>query len=123
MGAINAQILLIWLNTDAFVEYMSLFCLGNFLCVNEYKQVSVDDPSLSYPTFLATNYNSFLTRLFNCPKCVGVQISALLNIILFIFLEMKFSPWMWLLFPFSVLITSYFSLYMYFSIVLLMKRQ
>ena len=74
LGSTGAMLLFIWFNTPAFVEYMRAFGLSKFLYVGEYLDITENDPALAYHTFLASNYPSFLTRLLNCPKCLGVWI-------------------------------------------------
>jgi hypothetical protein len=112
LGAINSSLLYIWFKTNAFVEYVSLFSLGKFFHVNEYKEATVDDQTLHYTQYLSANYNSFLTKLFVCPKCICVWTSAFLTVpIMFIFTLLYLWPVLFVV-P-AILLTMFFSLVCY----------
>ena len=123
LGSIGAVILFIWFNTNAFVEYMYLFDFEDKFYIDEYMTATKDDPGTSYPEYISTNHSSFFTRLFGCPKCLSVHISWIINAILFLILWLYMLP-LWvtcLLFPISIIITIYFSLFLYYLLVKLMK--
>lgn len=70
-----AMLLVIWFETNAFVEYTAALGLSKFLHIGEYQAFtgSCDASSfLSYPKFLFEFFPSFLTRLLKCPICVSV---------------------------------------------------
>lgn len=121
LGMVAAMILFIWFDTTAFVEYTSLFDC-NLAYVDEYKIATKDDPATSYPDYMNTWHSNFLTRLLGCPKCLSVWISALINIPVFFVLQLTLIYLVWILFPISVLITSYFALFLYYNLVKLMKQ-
>ena len=121
LGSLGSMLMFIWFNTDAFVEYMQLLRLDEYLYISEYNTIRVDDPSLSYQFYIASNYPSFFSRLFNCPKCLNIWVSVLINLPIFFTLAVLYSCLLFILIPFSVLITSYFSLSMYYLLVKLMK--
>jgi hypothetical protein len=77
-----ALLLFVWLETDAFVEYVKLFKLNNlasfnFLRANEYEYYMSKnlEEEITYPDFLSSNYNNFFTSLISCPICVSVWLS------------------------------------------------
>ena len=73
--------LLVWFDTDAFVEYASLLPknLRDILKIDEYKMVS-QDGNISYPDFLLEYHNSFFTRLLSCPICLSTWLGLLTSI-------------------------------------------
>lgn len=77
------SILIIWFNTDAFLEYARLLHLPG-VKVKEYLVAKDRDCTLSYHTFLLLNYNNFFTRLITCPVCT----SAWLTLIVGIFIDL-----------------------------------
>lgn len=116
LGAINSSLLFIWFKTDAFVEYVSLLRLGRFFCVNEYKETTKDDPGLHYTQYMSANYGNFLTKLFVCPKCLGMWTSAFITLpIMFILTLLYVWPVIFTI-P-AVLLTFFFSLVLYSFLV------
>jgi len=78
-----ALVLFVWLETDAFVEYVKLLRLNRlasfgFLRVDEYEDyVSKNlEEEVTYPDFLSSNYNNFFTSLISCPICISVWLSV-----------------------------------------------
>ena len=69
---LTSLILLIWLRTDAFNEYMTLFGMGCFFYLLEYNELGEGGFTLTYPEFLEERAPSFFTRLINCPICLSV---------------------------------------------------
>ena len=51
--------LYIWHDTDTFVEYMSLFGLGNFFGIKKFKEERELNPMMDYESYLLINHNSF----------------------------------------------------------------
>jgi len=76
-----AFVLIIWLKTEAFVEYARVFGLSKLLEVDKFDDRSMFE--LTYPAFLLVNHNNFLTRLISCPICLGLW----LNIFVCLFFE------------------------------------
>jgi len=72
------SILLIWFNTEAFVEYSKILHLP-CVKVKEYLIAKEKDCTLSYHTFLLLNYNNFFTRLITCPVCTSVWLSVIIG--------------------------------------------
>jgi hypothetical protein len=125
LGVFEAMILFIDFDTDAFVEYVSLFKLEKLFKVDEYKLVSKDDPLLSYPEFLSTNHANFFVRMITCPKCLSVWLALLINLPIFIFFSLYYLPifvLVWLLYIPSSFITSYFGLLMYGVLIRMIKQ-
>ena len=126
LGAFIAMILLVWFNTSAFVEYMSLFGLSSFFKIAEYKEATRDDPIQTYPEYIATNHSNFFVRMITCPKCICIQLSALINLPIFFVSSIIYLEWfayIWLLFPVSAIVTAFFGLYLYSSLINMMKHE
>lgn len=73
-----ALILLIWFDTDAFVEYAEILStkfpkLKDKLFLPDYELVTQSN-YISYPDFLVEYHNCFFTRLLSCPICVSTQL-------------------------------------------------
>lgn len=69
--------LLIWFNSDALVEWGSLFGLYNVLMVKEFYDFRLEmlPLNVNYPTFLKNKYCNFVTKLLACPLCLTVWIT------------------------------------------------
>lgn len=78
-------VLIIWLKTEAFVEYARLFGLSKLLEVDLFDNRSMYE--LTYPAFLLVNHNNFLTRLIACPICLGIWLNI---IVCFFFKDFSF---------------------------------
>lgn len=63
-------LLIIWFNTEAFVEYIRLFKLKWFK-IDEYLNTKETDFTLTYHSFLLQKYNNFFTKLITCPFCLN----------------------------------------------------
>lgn len=72
-------ILIIWFNTDAFIEYSRILRIPG-VKVKEYLIAKDRDCTLSYHTFLLLNYNNFFTRLITCPVCTSVWLSIIIGL-------------------------------------------
>ena len=77
-----ALVLYVWLETDAFVEYVKLLRLHrsapfSFLKVNEYEEYMSKnlEEDTTYPDFLSYECGNFLTTLVSCPICISVWLS------------------------------------------------
>ena len=68
-----AFVLIIWLKTDAFVEYARLFGLSKILEIDLFDNRTSYE--LNYPSFLLVHHNNFLTGLISCPICLGVWLN------------------------------------------------
>ena len=73
-------ILLIWLKSDALIEWGSLFGLSKFLMVEDYYnkrlEMIINGSHINYPEFLKEKYNyNFITELLACPLCLSVWLS------------------------------------------------
>ena len=72
VSLVLAYLLLIWLKTNAFVEYMTLLGFGRFLHIDEYNDAQKEGYGGTYVDFLFTYYHDkFLVRLLACPVCVS----------------------------------------------------
>lgn len=74
-----AMILVIWFDTDAFVEYFSWLPCRKVKQYLEVKAATTD--YISFPNFLAEYSDSFLIRLVTCPTCIAVWASLLISLL------------------------------------------
>src|SRR5258708_6277246 len=72
-----AASLLVWFNSDALIEWGTVFGLYDVLMVKEFYdfRMKMLPSNINYPTFLKVKYNDFLTRLLACPICLTIWIS------------------------------------------------
>jgi len=68
----NALVLLIWFKSDAFVEWMNLFGLGEAVKYKEYQNERLYNPTLTYPLFLKMKRGDFISKLSGCPLCLSI---------------------------------------------------
>jgi hypothetical protein len=73
----TSGILLIWFNTDSFVQYIKLFRLSKFTYVKEYEQELFENPDLKYLDFAYFKEPSFFNKLISCPYCLSFWISLI----------------------------------------------
>lgn len=72
LSAICGYFLLVWLNTDAFFEYLDLFKLALGKKFSEYKTLKLSGYPENYAGFLREYYaDKFIVRLVTCPVCVS----------------------------------------------------
>lgn len=64
--------LLVWFQSNAFVEYCELLHLTKLFYLSDYLQMVKEGATLSYLDFLVEFHNSFFVRLITCPICVSV---------------------------------------------------
>lgn len=71
-------ILIIWFQTEAFVEYCNLFNIQQLFFIGEFVTFKQEGGSLTYPEFLLerTN-NSFIAKLVSCPICLSVWLGLI----------------------------------------------
>jgi hypothetical protein len=71
--------LVIWFNTNAFVEYFSLLRLGRFFRISEYQDLVKNGYGESFVSFLKEYYHDiFIVRLVSCPICLGFWLTVAL---------------------------------------------
>lgn len=65
--------LIVWFDTDAFVEYVKLLRIGKYFDIEEYeKRNSLAGGVITeYYEFLDLKYSNFLTKLLACPICTS----------------------------------------------------
>lgn len=63
-------LLIIWFNTEAFVEYSHILKLKWFK-IYDYLNAKETDFTLSYHSYLLQKHNSFFIRLITCPFCLN----------------------------------------------------
>ncbi len=99
----------LWFNTNAFIEYCEIFCLGDVFKSKEYFDFNVEnESSLHYTHFLKINYDCFFIRLITCPQCLCLWLNLSLtffhkNILIFIY---SYTLSLFLFYIFSLLFKS-----------------
>lgn len=76
---LNTFLLVIWFNTEVFVEYFKF--TRNIFKIDEYIQAKPSDFSLTYHSFLLQKYNCFFTRLITCPLCFNFWTTLLFTVV------------------------------------------
>lgn len=83
ISCLIAIVLMVWLKTDALIEWGSVFGLSKVLKKDEFYRFKMEQllgpiplNDISYPTFLKLKYNSFFTRLTSCPMCLSFWFSV-----------------------------------------------
>ena len=87
------MILILWLRSDAIVEWGEVFGLSKILKLKEFREFRMEQsmnatcssisssigvhPLFYYPTFLKMKYNCFPVRLLSCPVCMTVWLSII----------------------------------------------
>jgi len=66
----NTLVLLVWFQTNAFIEYFGKFPFISKV-VDNFNKMNQAGLSTSFTSFLALNYNSFIIRLITCPYCLN----------------------------------------------------
>lgn len=77
--ALISLILIIWFNTEAFVEYCNVLRI-NLLWTKDYLNKKNNDVSLTYHAYLLYYHNSFFVRLITCPICFSFWVSLFICI-------------------------------------------
>lgn len=67
---IYSFLLVIWFNTEVFVEYTNLFRIKWFN-VKDYLTAKDSDFTLTYHSYLLQKHNNFFTKLITCPFCIN----------------------------------------------------
>jgi len=75
IALMSSYFILIWLRTNAFAEYLTLFRLDNLFKISEYNRLHKDGYGGNYIDFLIEYYNdSFMVRLTSCRVCLSFWI-------------------------------------------------
>jgi hypothetical protein len=70
-------LMLVWLRTNAFVEYTTLLKMERFFHVAEYNELHKHGYGGNYVDFLVEYYNdNFFVRLSSCPVCLSFWLGA-----------------------------------------------
>lgn len=72
-------VLLVWFDSEAFVEYAKLAGGGLFFKIDEYEEAQKSRASLDYLGYLTEKYNTFFIRLISCPLCLSIWVSILVT--------------------------------------------
>jgi hypothetical protein len=102
-----AYVMLIWLDTEVFMEYLELFRIADKLSISKNFVIERDNGSpYNYKEYLLRERNNFFTRLISCPVCLSVWLSGTATLISAWFIN----PWLGLILWFPI---AYLSLYLY----------
>lgn len=76
-------IMIIWFKTDGIVEWADLLKIGFLLQTDKYRAAKIDAAPilLTYPNYLKTKHNNFISRMVGCPICLSVWLVILGSII------------------------------------------
>ena len=66
-----ALVLLIWLHSEAFVEYATLFSGNRFFYIDDFKEKQKKDPTLDWIRYLQLYHDTLFVRLITCPMCLS----------------------------------------------------
>jgi len=75
ISSVVALILLIWFNSNAFVEYAKFVGGAKFFEITEYEEKQKEQASLDYHGYLLNYKSSFFIKLITCPLCLSVWLS------------------------------------------------
>lgn len=70
------SILILWFESDAFVEYSKLFGFK----FNSFKEAKNNKFDLTFPQYLVNKYPSFLTKLISCPICLSAWLIGVISL-------------------------------------------
>ena len=103
-------ILIVWFETEAFVEYAKLFRLDMPFDIVGFENHTAQDFTnlVSYPKYLVMEHDCFFTRMISCAFCLGFWLS-LFSVLVF---DLSFS---------IAPVTFVFSLMLYFVMCKLYK--
>jgi hypothetical protein len=74
--------MLVWLQTNAFVEYMTLLGMDRLFKIREYHTLQRDGYGGNYIEFLLEYYRSnFFVRLLACPVCVSFWLGLIATLV------------------------------------------
>jgi len=74
-------LLFIWFDTDAFIEYFRLLKLSKLFKIDKFDEYKIQNPKITYLSFIRQKYSNFYTRLITCPPCINFWIVLLFCII------------------------------------------
>ena len=81
LALLVAIILIVWFQSNAFVEYVKLFRLDWVFWIPLYEQQKEDDLLLTYTQFIKKNWDNFFTRLITCPLCFSMWVCLFISLI------------------------------------------
>jgi len=73
-----ALILLIWLHSEAFIEYASFFHGQKFFYIDDFREKQKKDLTLDWIAYLQKYHKNFFIRLITCPLCSSVWLTLIL---------------------------------------------
>ena len=98
LSCISSSIMVIWFETNAFCEWVSLLRVGKkFFKVDKFEEYveSELDPN-TYPHFLVQDSPTFFNKIISCPYCINVYICAIIFLSLKDFVSYWFYPFIYL---------------------------
>jgi hypothetical protein len=81
LGLAAAYILTVWFTKDTIVDYCQYSKFLRWLfSIDEYLEISKDDPEMRYYKFLAQyKTNKFIGTAISCPVCLSMWLGVFLN--------------------------------------------
>ena len=70
-----ALLLLVWFNSDAFVEYATIVGGRKFFHIDKYEKAQKKKATLDYLGYISERHDSFFIRLITCPLCFSIWIT------------------------------------------------
>jgi len=67
----SAYVIEVWLNTNAFIEYMCLFGFRYFFRLDEYFKLKKEGYPHNYVGYLSEYHDCFIVRLLICATCLS----------------------------------------------------
>ena len=68
---LTAVVLLVWLHSEAFIEYATLFSGNRFFYIDDFREKQKEEPTLDWIMYLQLYHDSFFIRLVTCQMCLS----------------------------------------------------
>lgn len=83
VAAFLSYLMLVWLKTDAFIEYLNLARLDFIFHIKEYNELHKHGYGGNYVDFLQEYYrDNFFIRLSSCPICLSFWLGVFEMVVL-----------------------------------------
>ena len=79
--SIVSLVLLVWFDSEAFVEYVMLLRLGGLFGTKKYLALAQERPSLTYLEYIRGDGPevNFLVKMISCPLCLSFWLTMLVT--------------------------------------------
>lgn len=71
-----AYLMVVWFKSNMLPEYSALAGLGKWMIFENYSKINAEG-DVSFPEYLAMEYNCFFVRLITCPICLVFWLALL----------------------------------------------